>query len=44
MVFEIMGKIAMMVAQMTSATCVSRTRMMMSGATATTGVTCSITA
>ena len=43
-VFEIMGKIAMMVAQMTSATCVSRTRMMMRGATAPTGVTCSITA
>ena len=39
-VFEITGKIAMMVAQMTSASWVFLTRMMISGAIATIGVTC----
>ncbi len=34
------GKIAMIVAQMTSASCVFLTRMMISGAIATIGVTC----
>ena len=39
-VFEMIGKIAMMVAQMTSARCVFLTKMMISGAIATIGVTC----
>ncbi len=38
-VFEITGKMAMIVAQMISAPCVFFTRMMMSGAIATIGVT-----
>ena len=40
MVFEMIGKIAMMVAQMISAPWVFLTRMMISGAIATIGVTC----
>ena len=41
---EMIGNTAMMVAQMTSAICVFLTRMMMSGAIATIGVTWRMTA
>ncbi len=43
-VFEMIGKIATTTAQTTSAIRVSLTQMMMSGAMATIGVTCSSTA
>jgi hypothetical protein len=43
-VFDTMGKKATIQAQMRSAVAVSFTQMMMSGAIATTGVTCRITA
>jgi hypothetical protein len=43
-VFEMIGKIATTAAHSTSATWMSRTQMMMSGAIDTIGVTCSRTA